>query len=44
MRYPGVLMYRFVYEPSIAPTWIYDSRSDMELHASAPLKRPGAYA
>ncbi len=44
MRYPGVLMYRFVYEPSIAPTWIYDTRSDMELHAEAPLKRPGAYA
>ena len=44
MRYPGVAMYRFVYEPKISNTWMYDTRNDRDLLAQAPLRAPGAYA
>jgi hypothetical protein len=40
MEYPGVIMYRFVYEPRLSSTWMYDTRNDRELMAAAPLRAP----
>lgn len=40
MKKPGITMYRFVYEPRIASTWIYDSRTDPQLMARAPITGP----
>lgn len=39
-RYPGVRMYRFVYEPKLSPNWMHDTRTQHQLYSQAPLRRP----
>lgn len=36
----GATMYRFVYDPSISPNWVADTRSDQQLLVSAPIPQP----